>query len=203
MLLQTIAVMEIKKSYLNGVNLKDLSDTINMVYAHPELATFRFRVNNQWIDGSYNQSVIQEFYGAGQEDRSRKVPFIADNDLPGALIGTDQAPSPSENFLHALAGCLTTTMVYHATANGYKLNNVRTHLEGDLNLKGFLGIDPGTRPGFREIRVFIELDGDLSDAEKEEIIQFGKAFSPVMDMITNRVPVRLEMRNRKITAEVV
>lgn len=193
--------MEKTTSVINGVNLKRLSDIITLIYAQPELAHFNFRLSNQWVDGGYNQSVIKDFYGAGGEDTTRETPFIVSNDEPEVLLGTDLSPNPLEFLLHALAGCITTSMVYHAAAHGYKIDGIKTSLEGNLDLKGFLGLDGDIRPGFKEIHIRIDLDGDLTDQQKEEIVQFGSSFSPVFDMVTTGVPVRLSMNKKTSPAE--
>jgi uncharacterized OsmC-like protein len=148
------------------------------------------------VDGGYNQSVIQDFYGVGKEDESRDVPFILANDEPDVLLGKDNAPNPAEYVLHALAGCLTTSIVYHAAARGYELKKVQTTLEGDLDLRGFLGIDPLVRKGYENIKVIIDIDGDFSEEEKNEILTLT-SFSPVLDIVTNRVPVNICLAETK------
>ena len=101
---------------LNGVNLDRLASTVQAIQQQPSLATFQFRNSNGWIDGGHNRSTIKGFYGAGQEDTARTQPFVLDAAEPPVLLGEDQGPNPVEYVLHALAACLTTSLVYHAAA---------------------------------------------------------------------------------------
>src|SRR5829696_7116108 len=147
--------MQTTTSVLNGVNLDRLNDTIKAISAQPGLGKFQFRLKNQWVDGGYNESLIKEFYGAGVEDETRNAAFRLGCDEPDVLLGTDKTPNPAEFVLHALAGCLTTSLIYHAAARGYKIDKMETSFEGDLDLRGFLGLDPSVRKGYNEIRVSI------------------------------------------------
>lgn len=179
---------------INGIDIRQLSDTIEAVKNNPELAAFRFRLNNEWIRGGHNQSLIRGFYGNGREDSNRVESFIYACDEPEVLLGQDNAANPVEFVLHALAGCLTTSIVYHAAARGYKIDKLTTSLEGDLDIRGFLDMDGSERNGYKNIRVNVCLEGaDLTEEEKEEIVRLGPAFSPVFDIITNRVPVEVSL----------
>lgn len=184
--------MQTTNTVLNGVDLERLVTTIEALTAQPELAKFQFRLSNQWIDGGYNQSVIKEFYGAGKEDESRDTPFILANDEPDVLLGKDNAPNPVEYVLHALAGCLTTSIAYHAAARGYEIKKIQTFFEGNLDLRGFLGIDPSVRKGYNEIRVAFDIEGDFNEEEKNEILNLT-SFSPVLDIVSNPVPVKINL----------
>jgi len=178
---------------VNGVDLLRLKETINAIASNPSLGKFQFRASNEWIDGGFNRSTIKSFYGAGQEDSSRHEAFILENDEPTVLLGGNHAANPAEQVLHGLAGCLTTAMVYHGAARGYKIDRVESRLEGDLNLKGFLGLDPSVRNGFENISVTFSIEGDLTKEQKEEILRLGMKFSPVFDIVTNKVPVKVTL----------
>lgn len=174
---------------INGVNVIRLKETVSAVEKQPGLGRYNFRVNNRWVHGAYTHSAIQGFYGGGQEDESRKRPFIIGSDKPELLLGEDTEPNPAEYVLHALAGCLTTAIVYHAAALGYQLEKVESMLEGSLDLGGFLGIDSDARNGYESINIRFTIEGDLTEEQKKEILQLGPRFSPVFDIITNKVPV--------------
>ena len=177
----------------NGVNSERLATTINAIRREPQLAKFNFRVSNEWIEGAHNRSFIREFFGAGQEDATRRQTFVYDNDQPEILLGKDQSASPLEFLLHALAGCLTTSLVYHAAARGYEITSAGCELEGDLDVRGFLGIEPFVRSGFKEVRVKFAIDGNFTEEQKEDLIKLGAAFSPVFDIIKNAVPVKVSL----------
>ncbi len=170
---------------LNGVNVTGVFDTIKAIKADPDLATFRFRAANTWIGGGHNRSTIQGFYGCRTEDRSRTEPFVFDADEPPVLLGEDRGANPVEFVLHALAACLTTTMVYHAASRGIAIEAVDSTLEGDLDLRGFLGISDKVRKGYQTIRVRMRVK---SAAAPETLSELAR-FSPVYDVVSNAVPV--------------
>lgn len=172
---------------INGVNVDRLEQTMAAVTENPTIADFKFRSTNQWINGGHNRSTIQNFYGACQEDTTRKAPFVLDNDEPDVLLGADNGANPVEYVLHALAGCITTTLVYHAAAKGIKLEGVESCYEGYLDLQGFLGLKPVPK-GYQSIKIQFKLKGDLTQQQKEELVKVGRKYSPVHDMISKAVP---------------
>ncbi len=173
---------------LNGVDREKLFGTIEAIKADPSLARFQFRLSNQWVNGGENRSRIDGFYGTGAEMRHAKA-FHLTNDEPEVLLSGDTAPNPVEYVLHALAGCLTTSLVYHAAARGIEIKGVTTAFEGDLDLRGFLGLAKDVRRGFETIRVVFDIDADCDAAKKQELIAMAEAHSPVFDIVTNGLPV--------------
>ena len=143
----------------NGVDTHTLFATLDAVKAQPELGTFQFRVHNRWLDGAHNRSTIKGFYAAGGEDTSRSEAFELDAGEPAILIGTDTGPNPAELLLHALAACLTTSLVYVAAARGVRLTRVESRLEGDMDVRGALGLSDEVRNGFDRIRVAFHVEG--------------------------------------------
>ena len=179
-------------SVVNGVDLDRLSETIDAVTATPALARFQFRGHNHWIDGAYSRTTIKDFYGAGQEDATRTQPFTVDADQPPVLLGQNRAPSTVEYVLHALAACVSGTIVYHAAARGIVLEGLETTIEGDLDLRGFLGLDSSVRPGYEQIRVTITAAGDFDDDQLAELASLTR-YSPVRDIVSNPVPVAIDV----------
>lgn len=172
----------------NGVNVAALVDTINAIKADRAVADFKFRVKNKWISGGENRSVVDDFFGARQE-RRHATAFELVNDEPPVLLSNDKGPNPVEYVLHGLAGCLTTALVYHAAARGIEIKGVATRFEGDLDLHGLLGLSDEVRPGFKEIRVSFDIDADMDEKGKSELIAMAKQHSPVFDIVSNGVQV--------------
>jgi uncharacterized OsmC-like protein len=177
---------------VNGVDLDRLVGTIEHISADPTLARFQFRAHNDWIDGGHSRSTIQGFFGAGQEDTSRPEPFVVDADEPPVLLGENQAPNTVEYVLHALAACLGGTMVYHAAARGIALDSLECTIEGDVDVRGFLGLDEAVRPGYQEIRVAFKASGDFDDDQLAELAKLTR-YSPVRDIVSNPVPVAIDV----------
>jgi uncharacterized OsmC-like protein len=183
-------------SEINGVNVDQLSTTIKAIKETPSLAKFKFRASNRWIDGAHNRTTIKDFYGAGNEDTSRSEAFVMDNDEPAVLLGEDRGANPVEVVLHALAGCLTTSLVYHAAAQGIRIDEVESKFEGDIDLHGFLGLSESVRNGYENIRVKFKIKGDAPKEKLEELCQLARKRSPVFDIISNPVSVSVRLETR-------
>ena len=179
-------------SMVNGVDLDRLSATIDHVSAEPALARFQFRAGNHWVDGGYSRTTIKDFYGAGHEDTTRTEAFTVDTDEPPVLLGENRAPNTVEYVLHALAACLSGTIVYHAAARGIALDGLETTIHGDLDVQGFLGLDSNVRPGYEQIRVALKISGDFDDDQLAELANLTR-YSPVRDIVTNPVPVAIDV----------
>lgn len=178
---------------INGVSRKGLFDAIEAMSADASLAEFNFRIENEWVHGGLNRSTVRDFSGVKQ-DFAHEAPFTIYNDEPPVLLSGDKGPNPVENLLHALAGCMTTSIVYHAAARGIRIDAVRTRFEGDLDLRGLLGITKACRNGYREIRVTFDIDGDLTPEQKRELMAMGPEYSPVYDVVSNGTKVRCQLR---------
>jgi uncharacterized OsmC-like protein len=174
----------------NGVNVDDLAQTIQAVKEQPEMARFQFRVSNRWLGGGHNRSAVNGFRGAMQE-MEHGATFAMDAAEPPVLLGDDQAANPVEYLLHALAACVTTSMVYHAAGQGIEIEAVESKIEGDLDLRGFLGIDPKVRNGYESIRMNMRIKSNADDRQWPKLVQLGPGFSPVFDSLTKGVPVEI------------
>jgi uncharacterized OsmC-like protein len=178
---------------VNGFKLEEIQETLQALKQNHEIAQFKFRAKNQWIQGGHNRSTIHGFYGGGKEDESRTQPFVFDNGEPPILLGKNEGANPVEFVLHALAGCTTTTMVLHAAARGIAVESIESILEGDLDVMGFLGLNDKVRNGYQEIRIHFKIQGDITKEQKQELISFAKN-SPVYDVVTNGVPVKFSVK---------
>ena len=177
----------------NGVDTEKMFATLDLIKEQPELARFRFRATNRWVDGAHNRSTIQGFYAAGGENTTRSKAFELDAGEPAILLGTDTGPNPAEYLLHALAACLTTSIVYVAAARKVELSLVESTLTGDMDVRGALGVDPEPRNGFEQIRVSFRVTGSAPEDKLREVIERARKRSAVYDMVTNGVPVAMEV----------
>ena len=173
---------------MNGVDVDRLFETIDAIKQIPQLADFKFRLRNRWINGGLNRSNIKNFYGAGK-DNQRQEPFVLDADEPPVLLGEDSAPNPVEYLMHALVACVTTSLVYHAAAKGIKIQELETRAEGEIDLHGFLGLDDSVRRGYKNIQIKCRIKADVPDEELEELCRLGPTYSPVFDSVTRGVNV--------------
>jgi uncharacterized OsmC-like protein len=117
-------------------------------------------------------------------------------DEPPVLLGTDNGANPVEYALAALAGCLTTSLVYHASARGLVIEEVESTLSGDLDLRGFLGMDERVRNGYQQIQVKFKIKAPGVPQETlRELVELAQKRSPVFDIISHPTPVCVSLEN--------
>ena len=183
---------QLNDSMRNGVDTATLFATLDAVKQAPEAAKFQFRAHNEWVSGTHNRGTIADFFGVGEE-RSHERTFVFDADHPAVLVGQDQGPTPAEFLLHALAACLTSGLANIAAARRVKLTEVRSTVTGDIDLNGILGLDAGVRNGYEQITVRFTVKGDAPAEKLREIVERSRARSAVFDVITNGVPVTIDV----------
>ncbi len=180
---------ETREPRINGVDVGAVESTVNAINEQPDLGKSKFRAHNKWISGGHNRSTINGFYSAGQE-HFRSTPFVLDADEPPVLAGEDRGANPVEHLLNALAACMTTTMVYHAAIRGIRVDEVESNLEGDIDLRGFLGLTDEVRRGYEEIRVNFRVK---TDAENVERLKAFSRLSPVYDTVSGGTRVKVQI----------
>jgi uncharacterized OsmC-like protein len=183
--------MRRKVMTVNGVDVDRLRETIDNIKNDPGLAKTRFRATNQWLNGGHCQINIHDFDGARQTIEHRQD-FRLDADEPPLLLGEDRGANPVEYVLTALSACLTTSLVYHAAAQGIEIEEIESELEGDLDLRGFLGLSDQVRNGYENIRVKFRIRADAPQEKIDELVQLAQQRSPVFDIVTNPVPVQVK-----------
>ena len=178
---------------LNGVDTATLFATLDAVKAEPAIAAFQFRARNAWIAGTHSRTTFSDFFGATQEMEHRQVTAV-DADHPAVLVGEDNAPTPVEYLLHAIASCLTSGLVNIAAARKVPLNSVSSTVEGDIDLLGILGLGEGrVRNGYEAIRVSFEIDADADEEAVRGLVEQSRRRSAVYDMLTNGTRVDIDV----------
>lgn len=186
---QKIEEQDFSTRRLNGVDLDTLMGTVNAIQAEPALGISKFRASNTWLSANHNRSTVTGFYAAKQEIAHVQT-FTMDADEPAILAGGDQGANPVEYLLHALASCLTTSIVAHAAVRGIEIEELESELEGDIDLNGFLGLDAEMPKGFTEIRVRFRVKADPKDMDN---IKQLAMFSPVFNTITKSARVDVDV----------
>jgi uncharacterized OsmC-like protein len=177
---------------MNGVDVPTLFATINAVGEQPELAKFKFRASNRWISGTHSRGRSEAFDGAGgQHNHTSEFTFEADH--PEVLVGGDNGPTPVEFLLHGLAACLTAGIGNIASARGVTLTEVESTIEGDIDLRGLLGLSDEVRNGYQNITVNFRIKGDAPDETLRKIVEQSRNRSAVYDVLTHGVPVSINV----------
>ena len=177
---------------VNGIDLNVLKETVSAIEADGELGKCKFRARNKWIGAGHNCTTVYEFYGAGQE-MTHAQEFELHADEPPVLAGEDQAANPVEHLLHALAGCVTTSMVAHAAVRGIHIEELESELEGDIDMRGFLGLDPNVPKGYTSIRLKFKVK---TDTENLKQLKSLAEFSPVYNTLIQGAKVDIEIEPR-------
>ena len=177
----------------NGVDTPTLFATLDAVKGQPEIAKFQFRASNTWVTGTHSRSTASGFHGAMQE-MEHKHETVLDFDHPTVLVGADNAPTPAEYLLHAIAACLTAGIANVAAARGVALTKVTSTVEGDIDLLGILGLSDGSvRNGYEQIRVKFHVEGDTDDETLRGIVEQSRRRSAVYDALANPTPIEVEV----------
>jgi len=174
---------------VNGINLNVLNETVSAIKGDPELGKCHFRARNKWVDAAHNCTTISGFYGAKQENTHKQV-FELHADEPPILAGNDDGANPVEHLLHALASCVTTSMVAHAAVRGIYIEELESELEGDIDLRGFLGLDADVPKGYTNIRVTYKVKTDVANLSKLKKLA---EFSPVYNTLTHGTKVDIQV----------
>jgi len=187
---QTTATMKPVPEPRNGVDTPNLFATINVVAGQPELAKFQFRATNTWKSGTHSRTRIESFTGAGGE-HAHTSEFILDADHPQVLVGGDAGPLPVEYLLVGLTSCLMSGVANISAARGVTLTEVEASIEGDIDLRGILGLSEDVRNGYQQMRVNFKIKGDAPAEKLQQIVEQSKNRSAVFDVLTNGVPVEI------------
>ena len=171
-----------KSNSVNGVDVDQINHVIESITADTSFGQFQFRARNRWVNGGLNRSQIKEFHAGGREDGTRSKPFTLD--------GNDSAPNSMEYVLHALVSCMTGTLVYHAAVRDIAITSVSSHIEGDMDVRGLLGMADDVRKGFNHVRVTMRVD---SDADAETLAELA-LYSPVYDIVSKSLPVEFSLK---------
>jgi uncharacterized OsmC-like protein len=151
-----------------------MTSTLSALKAEPRFGIFRFRARNTWVDGAHEHATTQSFYG--HTDTPRPT-----------------GSNPAAFVLHALAACLTTSLVHVAAARNVRLTEVESTLEGDMDVRGALGLSEDVRNGFTSVRVSFRIYGDASPDTLCEIVDPAHARCAVFDMVGNGVHVEIRV----------
>ncbi len=180
---------EQKKDMTNGVDVGQVMKVIGAIEADPGYAKFQWRATNQWINGSLSRSRIKGFFAGNAEDTTREEAFTLDADEPRIAAGQNSAPNSMEYVLHALATCLTGTLVYHAAVQGIRIEAVESSYAGDMDVRGLFGLADDVRKGFNKVTVNMRVK---SEASVEELTELA-LHSPVYEMVSRSVPTEFTL----------
>ena len=163
---------------INGIDADELHSMIGRTEGDPALGHYTFHAMTTWKGGARSSTSIRG--------------FILEADEPPGLLGSDTAPNAVEQVLSALGSCLTVGVVYVAAGRGITIHSLNFTIDGDLDIRGFLGIK-GINPGYERIRVLVHIQADANRDELEALLTTVTETSPVRDIIARNVPVKIQL----------
>lgn len=176
----------------NGVDVDALLGARALLTDAPEAAQFQWRASCEWVKGTHSRTTISGFSGLGQEHTHRQD-YVVEADHPEVFHSEDNAATPPEIVLAALASCLTAGVATVATRRGVQLRSVTATIAGAMDLQGILGIDGDVRNGFDAITVSYAIDADASQADLEAIVAQSQKRSAVFDIVANPTTINVEV----------
>lgn len=151
---------------LNGINVGDLQQFAQNVGNNPEQGIVRFNVKTAW-QGQTRTVATVSHYELGGEKHARHFEIAADE--PEELLGQNTAPNPQELLMAALNACMSVGYAANAAAMGITLHSLEIETEGQLDLRGFLGLDASVNPGYDEVAYVVRLRTDATRERVEEL----------------------------------
>jgi uncharacterized OsmC-like protein len=163
------------KKPINGIDLNALDEVVEAIGQNASKGVVGFRVKTQWAGQTRSESTV-ESYEIGGQDVARRFTITADE--PHELLGTNSAPNPQELLFSAVNACMMVGFVAQAAVRGITLESCTIETDGELDLRGFLGLDASVPPGYRKVDYTVTLKGDGTREQYEEIHRAVQATSP-------------------------
>ena len=173
---------------VNGLDVDALKATIREIAEDPAKGIVDFRVKSAWKGQTRSEATVESYSIGGQVV---KRPFKIAVDEPFELLGENTAPNPQEMLMTALNACVMVGYVAGAAAKGITLEKLELETRGELDLRGFLGIDPNVRPGYESIQYTVRIKGDGTPEQFRQIHETVCRTSPNYFNISR--PIRLDV----------
>ena len=181
---------EITQEKLNGIDTETLKQVIGQISKNPSLGKVKFQVTTTWKGTTKSETVVQGYEISGQKVK-RIHTFVIDE--PKELLGEDTAANPQEYLMGAMNACILNTYVIAAAMKGIRLEQVEMETEGELDLRGFLGIDKNVIPGYSELKYRVRLKGNGTREQYEEIHKTVAATSPNYYNLSHAIKLNTEL----------
>ncbi|MFB6160477.1 MAG: OsmC family protein [Haloferacaceae archaeon] len=176
---------------VNGIDVSALEGAVEAISDDPGAGSFTLRAETEWEGAFTSVTSIDEFDQAGETIHSRE--FTLQGDEPEQILGERTGPNAVELLLGALGSCLSVGYAANAAHVGIDLDELRIEMEGNADLRGFLGISEDVRPGYESVTCTAYVDADATEAELAELRERVEATSPLVDAITNEVPLETHL----------
>jgi len=181
---------ETTKEKLNGIDTEALKQVMGQISKDPSVGKLKFQVTTTWKGTTKTETVVQGYEIGGRKVK-RIHTFVIDE--PTELLGEDSSGNPQEYLMGAMNACIINTYVIAAAMKGIKLEKVEMETEGELDLRGFLGMDKNVIPGYKELKYRVRLKGNGTRKQYEEVHQTVVGTSPNYYNISNAIKLNSEL----------
>jgi len=176
---------------LNGLNVDDVMALINAVKSDASEGATKWKVKTKWQGRTHNRSTVSG-YSIGGKKVARN--FTVDIDEPEELGGANQFANPQEYLLSALNSCMMVGYVALCSLNGIRVDALEIETDGDIDLRGFFGLDPNVTPGYESLTYTVRIKGDGTTQQFEEIHQAVMKTSPNFHNISKPVAMNATLQ---------
>lgn len=183
----TTTVETTKPNVVNGINVDDLVALRAGVEQDASKGKTNWRVTTTWQGQTRSRAEVSGFEIGGEKIPRR---FSFDIDEPFELGGSNAFPNPQEYLLAALNACMTVGYVAQCAIRGITLQNLEIETEGEIDLRGFLGIDPTVAPGYESLSYTVRIKGDGTEEQFAEIHEAVMATSPNFFNVAHAVALK-------------
>ena len=178
------------EAVLNGIDTKGVKSLIGHVAEDATNAVTHWHVSSLWKGGTRSDTKVSS-YGFGKEHI--KKDFTIKIDEPNELGGTNQFANPQEHLLAAMNACMLVGYVVGCSMEGIELEELRIETEGDIDLRGFLGLDPDIKPGYDEIRYTVHIKGNGTAEQFQKVHETVCATSPNRFNMANAIKLNSKL----------
>jgi len=179
----------ISRNVVNGLDLDALNTTVAEIQRDSSKGLVRFAVSTRWTGQTGSRSTVSG-YDLGGEHIERC--FVVDADEPHELLGANMAPNPQELLMSAINACMTVGYVAGAAIRGITLDRLEIETTGQLDLRGFLGLDDAVPPGYETVEYTVRIDGNGTPEQFDEIHRAVMQTSP--NYFNMARPIRMQGR---------
>ena len=165
----------VQPTVVNGINVDDLFALIEGVRHDPAKGKTNWRVTTTWQGQAGSRAQVEAFEIGGERVPRR---FSIDIDEPHALGGSDRFANPQEHLIAALNACMMVGYVAQCAVRGITLESLAIDTDGEIDLRGFLGIDPAVPPGYENLSYTVRIKGNGTEQQFAEVHNAVMATSP-------------------------
>jgi uncharacterized OsmC-like protein len=160
---------------VNGINVDDLFALIDNVKREPAKGKTNWHVTTTWQGQARSRAEIESY-----EIGEKKVPrrFSIDIDEPRELGGSNSFANPQDHLIAALNACMTVGYVAQCAVRGITVESLAIETAGEIDLRGFLGIDPAVPLGYEKLSYTVRIKGSGTREQFADVHEAVMATSP-------------------------